>query len=183
MFDAGHFVLIPVNGLLQCQRIRKSDYMAADLHSRPVRGGCHLLSPEYAYFACVYRVIGLMQENFLERGSTKTSVVTGDGQILGMTGLELGQHREQKTRNASPTKSGSRSNSPRNRSRAPDEEDCNSGSLSSTDRDDVECDSDSGVDVSEWTRGRGRTTDLEEMRRRDQTKRRKILTEHVRNVQ
>ena len=165
MFDAGHFVLIPANGRLQCQWIRQSDRMALEFHSRPVRGGCHVVSPEYAYLACVYRVIGLMQEELLERGSRKTLVFAGDGETAEMTGLELGQYREQQARNTSPTKAGSRSGSPRKRSRAPEEELEDIGYLDRVDHD-ADLDSDSGVDVDSLTRGRRRTSGCEKVLRR-----------------
>lgn len=157
MFDAGHFVLIPVNGRLQCQWIRQSDRMALEFHSRPVRGGCHLVSPEYAYLSCVHRVIPLMQEELLERGSRKTLVFTEDGETAEMTGLELSQYGDQQARNTSPTKAGSRSGSPRKRSRAPDEEELEAGWSSKRACSDANLDFDSGVDVNSLTRGRRRT--------------------------
>lgn len=123
MFHAGHFVLIPVNGRLQCQLIRQSDRMALEFQSRPVRGGCHSVAPEYAYLTCVYRAIALMQGDLLERGSRKTLVYTQDGGTAGMTGLELSQYRDQQARNTSPTKGGSKSGSPLKRSRVPGEDD------------------------------------------------------------
>lgn len=177
MFDAGHFVLIPVGDNLQCQWIRQSNHMASKLHSRPVRGGCHYLAPELAYLACVYRVIGLMQEEFLERGSKKTVVIAADGQTLEMTGLELGQYREQQARNTSPTKAGSRSGSPRKRTRAPDEEQYEHAFTGHPDYDDVDLDSDSGVDIEGWTRGRRRTIEIEDLGRERHTRKRRRMEE------
>lgn len=159
LFDAGHFVFVPVGGCLQCQWIRASDCMALKLHSRPVRGGCHMVSPEYAYLACVYRVVGLMQEEFLERGSRETLVMTGDGKSLLMTGFELGQYKDQQMRNTSPSKSGSRGGSPQKRPRAEDED---------------ASDLDSAIDVDEWTRGRRRTVELEAIARDEMRKKRRL---------
>jgi hypothetical protein len=164
IFDAGHFVLIPVDGKLQCQWIRRDDWMAADLHSRPVRGGCHIIAPEYAYLACIYRATALMQESFFESRAEETVVLTHDGTKLIMNGAELGSFREGQRRNTSPTKGGSRSGSPRKRSR-PQED-------NSEFPDD---DFDSGVDLSELCRGRRRTTDLEKEARKSLHKRRRLL--------
>ena len=181
MFDAGHFVLIPVNGRLQCQWIRQSDRMALEFQSRPVRGGCHLVSPEYAYLSCVYRVIALMQEEFLERGSRKTLVFPADGETAEMTGLELSQYKDQQARNTSPTKAGSRSGSPRKRSRAPEEEEeeeeeeeFENGWSSKRACSDANFDSDSRVDVDCLTRGRRRTSALEDLSRRTTVQRARI---------
>lgn len=97
MFDAGHFVLILVNDRLQRQWIKQSDRMALEFPSRPVRGHCNVVSPEYACLACVYRVIGLMKEKLLERGSRTRLVFVGDGETAEMTGLQHGQSRERQT--------------------------------------------------------------------------------------
>jgi hypothetical protein len=164
IFDAGHFVLIPVDGKLQCQWIRRDDWMAADLHSRPVRGGCHIVAPEYAYLACIYRATALMQESFFESRAEETVVLTHDGTKLIMNGAELGSFREGQRRNTSPTKGGSLSGSERKRSR-PQEDN------SEFPDDDI----DSGVDLSELCRGRRRTTDLEKEARMGLHKRRRLL--------
>ena len=170
MFDAGHFVLIPVDGTLQCQWIRRDEWMAPELHSRPVRGGCQIIAPEYAYLACIYRAIALMQESFFESQAEETLVLTHNGTKLTMNGAELISFREQQVRNTSPTKGGSRSGSPRKRSRA--QEDDLTFSHKPSDHD-----SDSGIDLSELHRGRRRTVDLELVARTDHHKRRKVLKE------
>lgn len=171
MFDAGHFVLIPVNQRLRCLWIRTSNRMAVEFQSHQVQGGCHLISPEYAYLACVYRVMWLMQEDFLERGPVKTLVMTSEGQQLMITGLELGEYRQKQFRDTSPAKGGSRSASPRKRSRDtkhdPDES-------QTTEHEDFGSTSDSGVDVDQWVRGRQRTTDMEAMVRTDTRKKRRL---------
>jgi hypothetical protein len=171
IFDAGHFVLIPVDGRLQCQWIRRDEWMAPELHSRPVRGGCQIIAPEYAYLACIYRATALMQESFFESRAEETLVLTHDGTKLNMNGAELGFFREQQRRNTSPTKGGSGSGSPRKRSRA--QEDDLSFSHKASDHD-----SDSGIDLSELNRGRRRTIDLELVARTDHRKRRKLFKEH-----
>jgi hypothetical protein len=170
MFDAGHFVLIPVDGKLQCQWIRRDEWMAPELHSRPVRGGCQIIAPEYAYLACIYRATALMQESFFESQAEETLVLTHNGTKLAMNGAELISFREQQIRNTSPTKGGSGSGSPRKRSRAQEDDII---SHESSDHD-----SDSGIDLIELNRGRLRTTDLELVARTDHRKRRKLLREH-----
>ena len=96
----------------------------------------------------------------MERGLRKTLVCIGDCETAEMTGLELGQYRDQQMRNTSPTKGGSRSGSPRKRSRAPEGEFEDiwtiNGNVSDTDDD-----SDSGVDVESLTRGRLKTSGSE----------------------
>lgn len=170
IFDAGHFVLIPVDGKLQCQWIRRDDWMAADLHSRPVRGGCHIIAPEYAYLACIYRATALMQESFFESRGEETLVLTHDGTKLTMNGAELGSFREQQRRNTSPTKGGSRSGSGRKRSRAQEDDERSPK--------DGYHDSDSGIDISELNRGRRRTTELETVARNDRRKRRRLVKQN-----
>lgn len=174
IFDARHSVLIPVDGNLPCPGVRQSDHMAfKKLHSRPVRGGCHYLPPELAYLACVYRVLGLMQEEFLERGSRKTIVIGAEGQILEMTGLELGQYKEQQARNTSPTKAGSRSGSPRKMTRAPGEEQNGLAVFAHPGYDGTDLDSDSGVDIEGLTTCRLRTIELEVMERESRRRKRR----------
>jgi hypothetical protein len=171
MFDAGHFVLIPVDGTLQCQWIRRDEWMAPELHSRPVRGGCQIIAPEYAYLACIYRAAALMQESFFESQEEETLVLTHNGTKLTMNGAELISFREQQIRNTSPTKGGSGSCSPRKRSRAQEDE-CSIPCISS------DYDSDSGIDIFELNRGRRRTIELESVARMDHRKRRKLLSQH-----
>lgn len=171
MFDAGHFVLIPVDGTLQCQWIRRDEWMAPELHSRPVRGGCQIIAPEYAYLACIYRATALMQESFFESQVEETLVLTHNGTKLTMNGAELISFREQQIRNTSPTKGGSGSCSPRKRSRAQEDE-CSIPYISS------DHDSDSGIDIFELNRGRRRTIELESVARMDHRKRRKLLAQH-----
>jgi hypothetical protein len=84
MFDAGHFVLTPVDGKLQCQWIRRDEWMAPELHSRPVRGDCQIIAPEYAYLACIYRATALMQESFFESQAKETLVLTHNVKKLAM---------------------------------------------------------------------------------------------------
>ncbi|WPH02631.1 Hypothetical protein R9X50_00549600 [Acrodontium crateriforme] len=172
MFDAGHFVLIPISGLLRCQWIQHSSRMTTQFQSRPVQGGCDLISPEYAYLACVYRVMQLMQVRFLERGPVKTLVITSEGEKLTMTGTELTDYRITQVRNTSPTRSGSRSASSRKRARGTEEDVDESAEMEHG----AYCDSaDWAVDVDQWTRGRRRTTDIEDMIRSDARKRRKMM--------
>ncbi|KIW21997.1 uncharacterized protein PV07_12600 [Cladophialophora immunda] len=173
MFDAGHFVLIPVNGQLQCQWIRRSDLMALKYHHRPVHGGVATVSPELAYLGCVYRMMGVMQEELLERGAQETLVLTKEDGAIMMTGFDLGQYKSQQLRNTSPTKSGSGGSGPRKRPR----EDVENDELIATrfvNHDDVEegC-SDSGVDVNEYWRGRPRTKCQEQMMRCDRVRKRR----------
>jgi hypothetical protein len=153
MFDTGHFVLIPVDGKLQCQWIRRDERMALDLHSRPVRGDCQIIAPDHAYLACIYRTTVLMQKSFFESRAEETLVLTHDGTKLTLNGAGLGSFREQQRRNTSPTKDGSRSGSPRKRSRA--QEDDLSFSQKSSDHD-----FDPGIGLSELDRGWRRTIDL-----------------------
>jgi hypothetical protein len=160
MFDAGHFVLIPVDGKLQCQWIRRDEWMAPE----------QIIAPEYAYLACIYRATALMQESFFESQAEETLVLTHNGTKLAMNGAELISFREQQIRNTSPTKGGSGSGSPRKRSRAQEDDII---SHESSDHD-----SDSGIDLIELNRGRLRTTDLELVARTDHRKRRKLLREH-----
>ncbi|KAB8356469.1 hypothetical protein FH972_024052 [Carpinus fangiana] len=159
MFDAAHFVLIPGDdGIMQCQWIRRSDQMALKYHKRKIRGGVHVVSPEYAYLACVYRVMVLMQESFLKTGAPMTLVMTKDGKQIQMTGSELIEYIGNEVRNTNPTKSGSR-DSLKKRLRGEEGSDS---------------DSESGVDVTEFTRGRPRTKDLEDLIRSN-AKRRKLV--------
>jgi hypothetical protein len=176
MFDAGHFVFIPINGRLQCQWVRASDRAALGFHGRPILGGCHLVSPEYAYLACVHRMIPQMQEEFLERRPIETLVMTSEGQTLRMTGLELGAYRNNQTRNTSPSKSQSGSNSPRKRPKQTEEDHDDAQNSETMEYEDPHADasSDSGIDMSQVMRGRKRTQELEEMSRRDAKKRRKF---------
>ena len=168
MFDAGHFVLIPVNGRLQCQWTRRSDRAALDFHCRPILGGCHLISPEYAYLACVHRMIPQMQEEFLERGPKETLVMTNEGHTLRMTGLEMGAYRDNQARNTSPSKSQSGSSSPRKRSKTTEEDHNDTPYFETIDdeRHDADAASDSGVDMSQLVRGRKRTQELEGISKR-----------------
>jgi len=122
IFDAGRLILIPVTGRLQCQLIRQRNHIGSGRHSRPVLRGYRLLSLEHAYPACVYHVLGLMQEELLEKGPIKTLVITGERQDSEMMSLELEQYREQRARKTSPTKGGNKSGSPQKRLQAPDEE-------------------------------------------------------------
>ncbi|KAI4128552.1 MAG: hypothetical protein LQ347_004133 [Umbilicaria vellea] len=176
MYDAGHFVLIPVDGRLQAQWIRRSDHMALKYHHRRVQGGLSVVSPELAYLACVYRMIGVMQEELLERGSQETLVMTREGGAVTMNGFELGQYKSQQLRNTSPTKSESGGSRSRKRDRGLEDAEQESTASEVIDHDDVDEEwSDSGTDVREYMRGRPRTQLHEEMTRSDARRKRQAL--------
>lgn len=172
MYDAGHFVLIPVNGRLQGQWIRRSDHMALKYHHRRVQGGLSVVSADLAYLACVYRMTGVMQEELLERGAQETLVMTREGGAVTMNGFELGQYKSQQLRNTSPTKSESGGSRSRKRDRGPEDVDQET-TVSDVIHDDVSEEwSDSGVDVHDYARGRRRTQPHEEMTRLDAKRKR-----------
>ena len=166
MFDAGDFVLIPINDRLQCQWLRPNDRMALEFHSRAVRGGCHCISPEYAYLGCVYRVVGLLQDIFLERGSKKTLVFGESGETTKeMTGHELAEYRDQQPRNTTPSKARSGSGTSRKRQRSPDDAPEDVRELDQGDCS-AEFDIDSGIDdidTCSFPRGRRRTRKMDKL--------------------